>query len=155
MRHNTGPFVIQVVQVLVLETVIGMAWQFNVFVKTDIYFVLCNYFSYPDLDKDARTYLLNVLHKVTLGRFGREAAHRIRSNLIVLQTFSWSGCLPGFIASHSLYRVPADDVAIYPVPQGSSCGGHCLRVDGLRYDPLRCLYDVDTRHRHYMWIKHR
>ena len=87
-QHSTGPFVIQVVQVLILETVIGMAWQFNVFVKTDIYFVLCNYFSYPDLDKDARTYLLNVLHKVTLGRFGRETPHGVRSNLIVLQTFS-------------------------------------------------------------------
>jgi len=88
LRHSTGPFVIQVVQVLVLETVIGMAWQFNVFVKTDIYFVLCNYFSYPDLDKDARAYLLNMLHKVTLGWFGRQAPREVCGNLIVLQIFS-------------------------------------------------------------------
>lgn len=87
-RHSAIPFVIQVVQVLVLETVIGIAWQFNIFVKTDIYFILCNYFSSPDLDKDARSYLLNLLHKVSLGYFGLEASDRIYGNLIVLRIFS-------------------------------------------------------------------
>src|SRR4051812_43529925 len=67
LQHDAGAFTIQVVQVLVLETVIAMAWQFNVFVKTDIYFVLCNYFSHPDLDRDARVYLRHVLYRATLG----------------------------------------------------------------------------------------
>jgi putative peptide zinc metalloprotease protein len=92
LQRGAGPFTIQVIQVMVLETAIAIAWQFNVFVKTDIYFVLCNYFSYPDLDKDARAYLRHVLYRVTFGRFGREAPPRIFSNLIVLQIFAlvWS-----------------------------------------------------------------
>jgi putative peptide zinc metalloprotease protein len=88
MRHGAGHFMIQVIQVLILEIVITMAWQFNVFIKTDIYFVLCNYFSHPDLDRDARMYLLDILHRVTIGRFGRRAPEGIFGNLIVLRAFS-------------------------------------------------------------------
>jgi hypothetical protein len=88
LRNGAGPFPIQVVQVLVVEIVLGMAWQFNIFVKTDIYFVLCNYFSYPDLDRDARIYLRDVLFRVSLGRFGRKAPASISSQLIVLRVFS-------------------------------------------------------------------
>jgi hypothetical protein len=88
LQHDAGAFTIQVVQVLVLETVIAMAWQFNVFVKTDIYFVLCNYFSHPDLDRDARVYLRHVLYRATFGCFGREAPAGIFTNLNVLRVFS-------------------------------------------------------------------
>lgn len=88
LRHDAGRFAIQVVQVLVLETLLGMAWQFNVFVKTDIYFVICNYFSYPDLDKDARIYLRNVVFRASLGRYGSEAPSRIFNHLTVLRIFS-------------------------------------------------------------------
>lgn len=88
LRSGANPFVIQVDQVMVLETVISMGWQFNVFVKTDIYFVLCNYFSYPDLDLDTRAYLRHLLHRATLGRFGHAAPPRIFNNLAILRIFS-------------------------------------------------------------------
>jgi hypothetical protein len=88
LRRDAGAFTIQVVQVLVLETMIGMAWQFNVFVKTDIYFVLCNFFSHPDLDRDARAYLHYILHRVTLGRFGSAAPAKVFGNVPVLQAFT-------------------------------------------------------------------
>ena len=88
LRSGANPFLVQVVQVMVLETVISMGWQFNVFVKTDIYFVLCNYFSYPDLDLDTRAYLRHLLHRATLGRFGHAAPPRIFNNLAILRIFS-------------------------------------------------------------------
>ena len=63
-------FTIQLVQAVILQIFIGVTWQFNIFVKTDVYFVLCNYFSYPDLDRDARHYLRGLLHRATRGRLG-------------------------------------------------------------------------------------
>ncbi|HET7880536.1 MAG TPA: hypothetical protein VFL55_06590 [Acetobacteraceae bacterium] len=86
-RHGAGAFCIQVIQVMVLETVIGLVWQFNVFVKTDIYFVLCNYFGQPDLDRDARSYLHGVVYRMTFGHFGR-AWPKTESNLLVLRVFA-------------------------------------------------------------------
>ena len=46
LQHNARPFVIQVCQAVVLENVIAIAWQFNIFVKTDVYYIICNYLSY-------------------------------------------------------------------------------------------------------------
>jgi hypothetical protein len=89
LQHDANAFVIQVIQILVLETMIAIAWQFNIFVKTDIYFVLCNYFSHPDLDKDARIYLRQILYHLTLGRLGSEAPlSAISANLTMLRAFS-------------------------------------------------------------------
>ena len=86
--HRTNPFAIQVVQMLVLEIVIAMTWQFNVFVKTDLYFVICNFLSYPDLDRDARTYLRDVLFRLTAGRLGAKVPPGNFSNLTVLRAFA-------------------------------------------------------------------
>jgi len=88
LRHDAGPFTIQLVQAMILEIVIGMAWQFNVFVKTDIYFVICNIFSDPDLDAGARIYLRGILNRITLGRFGTKAPAASPANLAVLRIFS-------------------------------------------------------------------
>jgi putative peptide zinc metalloprotease protein len=88
LRFGANPFAVQVVQVMVLETAISIAWQFNVFIKTDIYFVICTYFSYPDLDLDARAYLRHLLHRATFARFGNVAPPRIFDKLNVLRIFS-------------------------------------------------------------------
>ena len=74
LRVGAGGFTIQLVQAVILQIFIGVTWQFNIFVKTDIYFVLCNYFSYPDLDRDARRYLRGLLHRATRGVLGDPAA---------------------------------------------------------------------------------
>jgi putative peptide zinc metalloprotease protein len=88
LRHGVGPFWIQVVQAVILEIVIGMTWQFNIFVKTDIYYVLCNYLSYPDLDRDARAYMRDLVYRATSGRFGNAAALASSKNLNMLRLFA-------------------------------------------------------------------
>jgi putative peptide zinc metalloprotease protein len=88
LRHGTTGFSIQVVQALVLELMIGIAWQFNIFVKTDIYFVLCTYFSHPDLDREARVYLRDLTYRATFGLFGATAAASEFRNVHMLQAFS-------------------------------------------------------------------
>lgn len=88
LRSGASAFTVQVVQALVLEIVIAMTWQFNVFVKTDIYFVLCNYFSHPDLDRDARSYLRGLIYRATSGVFGAKSATINTQNVLVLKVFS-------------------------------------------------------------------
>jgi hypothetical protein len=48
---------IHLIQALVMQTVLIMLWQTNVFLRTDLYFVLCTWLGFPDLDRDARRYL--------------------------------------------------------------------------------------------------
>ena len=88
LRYGASAFTVQVVQALVLEIVISITWQFNIFVKTDIYFVLCNYFSHPDLDRDARSYLHGLLYCATFGLFGSKAVATNFQNLFVLRVFT-------------------------------------------------------------------
>jgi putative peptide zinc metalloprotease protein len=88
LRHGASAFSVQVVQALVLEVIISMIWQFNVFVKTDIYFVLCNYFSHPDLDREARIYLRDLLYQVSFGFFGYKSQRFEFQDIIVLRVFT-------------------------------------------------------------------
>jgi hypothetical protein len=85
--YGTSPFGVQLVQALILDIVISMRWQLDIFVKTDIYFVICNFFRYPDLDRDARAYLANLVQRRTFGRYGN-AAHVGFRNLNGVRVFS-------------------------------------------------------------------
>jgi putative peptide zinc metalloprotease protein len=87
LEARAAAFTVQVFQALVLEITIGIAWQFNIFVKTDLYFIICNYFSHPDLDRDARAYLQQLLYRATFGCYGRKAVTEFR-NVVVLRLFA-------------------------------------------------------------------
>jgi putative peptide zinc metalloprotease protein len=87
VRNGAGAFTIQVVQALILAIVISIPWQFNIFVKTDIYFVICTYFDHPDLDRDARVYLRHLIHAATFGRFGHKSATNFQK-VHVLRAFT-------------------------------------------------------------------
>lgn len=73
LQHEGSPFWIQILQALILQILITISWQFNLFLKTDIYFVLCNYCSYPNLDTEARLYLRDCLHRLSFGLVGTRA----------------------------------------------------------------------------------
>jgi hypothetical protein len=92
MGGRTG-FTVLLLQALILQIVVTMGWQFNFFLKTDIYYVLSNYWSYPDLDADARLYLRDRLHRLTRGRFGARVESPNYKNVRVLNFFSilWVG----------------------------------------------------------------
>jgi putative peptide zinc metalloprotease protein len=89
---GSGGFTIQVCQAFILELFAGIVWQFDIFVKTDVYFVLCNYFSHPDLDNEARIYIKDLLYRFTFGRFGQSSDITFRDPG-VLRMFSavWFG----------------------------------------------------------------
>jgi len=70
INEGSNPFIINIFQALILQILITLSWQFNVFLKTDVYYVLCTYCNYPHLDSEARVYLREKLHQLSLGRAG-------------------------------------------------------------------------------------
>jgi putative peptide zinc metalloprotease protein len=70
INAGSNPFIINIFQALILQILITLSWQFNVFLKTDVYYVLCTYCNYPNLDSEARVYLREKLHQLSLGRAG-------------------------------------------------------------------------------------
>lgn len=86
-RNDGSTFLIAVLQALVLQTLVTITWQFNIFLRTDVYYLLSTWTSYPTLDADARAYLASRLHAISLGRLGRPATVNIE-RLRALQAFS-------------------------------------------------------------------
>ncbi|ABE55545.1 hypothetical protein Sden_2265 [Shewanella denitrificans OS217] len=61
---------VQILQALTLQILITITWQFNIFLRTDVYYILSNYTDNPNLDQQARTYLSACLFRLSLGRVG-------------------------------------------------------------------------------------
>ena len=90
LDHGGNAFVVQLLQALVLQLLITLSWQLNIFLRTDFYYVVCNYFGHPDLDQQARLYLRDRLHRFSGVRIGAAAAPGalVPRNLGVLRAFS-------------------------------------------------------------------
>ncbi|WP_404338617.1 hypothetical protein AB2M62_06430 [Sphingomonas sp. MMS12-HWE2-04] len=89
LRHEgeTG-FAVALLQALVLQIGVTLIWQLNLFLKTDIYYMLSNYLSYPNLDADARIYLRDGLYRVSRGRWGTRADAPTYKSVGILRLFS-------------------------------------------------------------------
>jgi hypothetical protein len=81
-------FAIQLLQALVLQVLISISWQFNLFLKTDVYYAVCNHYGHPDLDREARIYLRDRLHRLSLGLLGTRAERIDRRRMGVLRAFA-------------------------------------------------------------------
>jgi hypothetical protein len=88
MGGGTSGFAVPLLQALILQIVVTMTWQFNFFLKTDLYYVLSNYWSYPDLDADARIYLRDRIHRLSNGRIGAPAESPNYANVRILNFFT-------------------------------------------------------------------
>lgn len=84
---------VKLLQALILQITLSISWQFNLFLKTDLYYVVCNYYGHPDLDREARAYLRDKLHAASFGLFGAKEAAFDRRHIGVLRTFAllWLG----------------------------------------------------------------
>jgi putative peptide zinc metalloprotease protein len=120
---SASPFAIQLVHALILDITISIRWQFNIFVKTDLYFVICNYFRHPDLDRDARAYLRDLAHRMTFGRYGTVAprsfqtlnAVRVFSMIWLLgRAFSFLVLFGVFLPTTAKYVISAVQLASGP-----------------------------------------
>lgn len=81
-------YYIQLAKALLLQILFTMIWQFNLFIKTDIYYVFCNYYSYQNLDLEARQYIADKSHSLSFGLLGKKYQGEFY-NLKVLRIFSF------------------------------------------------------------------
>lgn len=88
VESQSAPAAVQILQALILQILVTVSWQFNVFMRTDIYYALCNYYSYPNLDSDARTYIAGKLHTISLGVFGKSAGAASYYSKRILRLFA-------------------------------------------------------------------
>jgi putative peptide zinc metalloprotease protein len=112
MGGGTG-FTVQLLQALILQIIVTITWQFNFFLKTDIYYALSNYWSYPDLDADARIYLRDRFHRLSNGRFGARAESPNYKNLRVLNFFSVLWVVGRLLAFGTLVLVFIPTIYLY------------------------------------------
>ncbi|MGN6150471.1 MAG: hypothetical protein ACTHOH_00490 [Lysobacteraceae bacterium] len=87
MRHAFDRFAIQLLQAWMLQIAITVAWQFNIFLRTDVYYMVCNYYGFTDLDGKARSFLSNQVYTVTGGRFGKRTEDYTPAHVAVARTF--------------------------------------------------------------------
>src|SRR6202046_1190336 len=156
LHYGRGGFAIQVVQALVLQTIASMVWQFNIFVKTDIYYVICTYFGQPDLDREAKTYLRNWLYRLSLGTFGTRASNQQSKHTGMLRIFSAIWLLGRVFSFGMLFGVYLPTIIHYIVSAVHSANGptHSLWVASDTI--LFALISLSiTGIGMYMWLKQR
>jgi hypothetical protein len=86
-NHAYNRFAIQLLQAWALQIAITFAWQFNIFLRTDVYYLICNYYGFTNLDDKARTFLANQVHTVTRGRFGKRTVDYRPEHIGVARAF--------------------------------------------------------------------
>ena len=156
LQNGASHFLIQIIQALVLEIIIGMTWQFNIFVRTDLYYVLCNYLNHPDLDKDARIYLKSVFYRLTFGRFGSKAEAIDSRNLNVLRVFSLIWLFGRILSLMTLFGIFLPTMGKYVVSAFSLLSGPpesiLLAIDTFVYVLITLtMLSIGM----YMWVKER
>ncbi|MBV8687422.1 MAG: hypothetical protein JOZ90_04465 [Alphaproteobacteria bacterium] len=109
---RTG-FAVPLLQALILQIVVTITWQFNFFLKTDIYYVLSNYWSYPDLDADARLYLRDRLHRLSNGRLGARAESPNYKDVRILNFFTVFWVVGRLLAVGTLVLVFIPTIYLY------------------------------------------
>ncbi|WP_336717882.1 hypothetical protein [Asaia bogorensis] len=55
IKFKISLFLESTLYALQFQILLGVAWQFSVFMKTDVYFILCNFFQNPNLEKNSLT----------------------------------------------------------------------------------------------------
>ncbi len=72
---TVGPVLIKA---LILQILLTIGWQFNFYLRTDVYYLLCNYARQPRLDLDAQEYRSSLVYAASGGRLGRAVVHAER-----------------------------------------------------------------------------
>lgn len=123
--HGSEGRALQIVQALIMQTILTLAWQLNIFLKTDIYYVLCNYLGHPDLDRDARIYLRNLQRRFKFWRISTPEVPLSRGNTRILRLFVviWVAgravalTLLCTVALPTIYRYMAQAYRLYRSPK--------------------------------------
>ena len=61
---------------LILQILLTVGWQFNFYLRTDVYYLLCTYARQPRLDTDAQEYRSALAYRLSGGLLGRAPRRR-------------------------------------------------------------------------------
>lgn len=87
MTNAYDRFAIQLLQAWALQIAITMIWQFNIFLRTDVYYMVCNFYGFTNLDDKARSFLSNQVYTATRGRFGTRSEDYTPSHRGIARAF--------------------------------------------------------------------
>ena len=85
--NGQNGFAVQLLQALALQITISITWQFNIFLRTDVYYLVCNYFGYADLNAQAYHFYQNQLHAFSFGLLGKRTEPLKPQQVIIARTF--------------------------------------------------------------------
>jgi putative peptide zinc metalloprotease protein len=85
--NDQNGFAVQLLQALALQITISITWQFNIFLRTDVYYLVCNYFGYADLNAQAYHFYQNQLHAFSFGLLGKRTEPLKPQQIIIARTF--------------------------------------------------------------------
>lgn len=119
-----SPFAIQLLQALALQITISIFWQFSIFLKTDVYYIVCNFFGYTDLNAQAQHFYLNQLHAFSFGLLGKPTEPIRPEHIRIARAFFaiwligriWSIAFLVFILIPTIYRYFERAVEAYRNP---------------------------------------
>jgi putative peptide zinc metalloprotease protein len=135
LQAHARLFLIQLLQALIMQTFLFMIWQLNVFLRTDLYYVMCTILAYPDLDRDARLYLQKVMHKLSFGRIGMKLeGYQTPGRLNVIRAFSLIWLFGRITSIYMLIAVGVPTLMLYARDDYSALRNASLSA--LPYDHL-------------------
>jgi putative peptide zinc metalloprotease protein len=114
LNAHAGPFVVQLLQASIMQTLLVLFWQLNIFLRTDFYYVICTILAYPDMDRDARIYIQTLLHRFSRGHIGtRLESDPIPDRLNVVRLFSLIWLVGRLASIYVLLAVAVPTLLLY------------------------------------------
>lgn len=78
------------IKILNVSLILSLLWQFNFFLRTDVYFLICNHINDHDLDHKSRNLLSRIIFSLTFGVFGKKEFEKSSNhNQVVGFTVAW------------------------------------------------------------------
>lgn len=103
--HGGGGFPLALIQALILQIIITIIWQFNFYLRTDVYYLICTYMSHPDLDRDVRSYLQTWFAQFDSVRGGRAGPPELESRSFAVKAYAVIWVLGRLLAMLTLVLV--------------------------------------------------
>lgn len=87
LANGADAFAVQILRALALQITISIFWQFSIFMRTDVYYLVCNFFGYANLNAQAYTFFQNQLHGFSFGLLGRRTEALKPEHITIARTF--------------------------------------------------------------------
>ncbi|MBU2565735.1 MAG: hypothetical protein KJ655_05730 [Candidatus Thermoplasmatota archaeon] len=85
---SIGTLLYGILKMLILLEFLGILWQFEFFMKTDVYYVVANFFTCKNLSEDAKSFMKNKLSRVIKRIRPRDISNIPEKEMKVIKAYS-------------------------------------------------------------------